>query len=650
VTFRNFILPWILAALVVCAVESAIYAAYRPSIVERNDFLVQPIQSFLAVRAERWIIWNKVRKMPEESPIAVQAGDSSGFYGIMPDVVSEYIGARQLLNLSCCANQGFRGYLLLLELALQKYRSLSYTIVYVSPTVTLDESQWILNPPDTFLAPGVFLPMLGAAMQSNFIGYRKYLYPPSNAFRPNVYERIMLRNKVQPVPPQDREPNEVFARSDGIYARNGYMIEHDLQADIVGGCVPAPLRRDPASGKTYWELFAEEFVALAKKYGVTPVIIFGPTSFAACDANREFQDEIARLRQAFPSLKIPYDPLETWPNNFFSVPAHVQRSLAVEASRRVGRALRALEQGNEQAEDLKIGVAPDAEPHIRVIGATLTEECGWAPDYKAGYYGDISEAIRAACDGKSACTYREGSDARDRLPPQSSCKGVYIVDYHCDGQPVRSFRQEGRQGFGGNIHIDCRQTTYLARDAMPYGIQVAYATFGNSSAGVVGNATTPVAIRCQGLFDCLFRVDVTKLGGSPGDSGKSLEIVYRCDRELVTRVVTIDDAETGRLVHFGCRAPSSPVQEAISVASVTFGSECGALRGNGDYAVATLCDGKATCDLAPMKTKLSAVVPSCATELDVQYRCGSSKDLKTTKVLNDNGTANALVCQAADRN
>ena len=89
--------------------------------IERNDFLVQPIQSFLTARAERWIIWKKMRDLPDENPVAVQAGDSSGFYGIMPDVVSQYIGGKRLLNLSCCANQGFHGYLVLLELALRNY-------------------------------------------------------------------------------------------------------------------------------------------------------------------------------------------------------------------------------------------------------------------------------------------------------------------------------------------------------------------------------------------------------------------------------------------------------------------------------------------------------------------------------------------------
>jgi hypothetical protein len=642
--FRTFILPWAIALCIIGAIETAVYALYRPDIVTRNDFLIQPIQMFLTPRAERWIIWNKVRNLPDETPLAVQAGDSSGYYGIIPDVVSQYAGGKPYLNLSCCANQGFRGYLVLLELALRKYPSLRYAVVYVSLTVTLDESQWILNPPDTFLAPGVTLPMLAGAMQSNFASYRRYLYPPSNAFRPQIYERVLLLNRVQPVAPQDRQPNSVFQRTSGIYARNGYMIEHDLQIDVPAGCAPLVAPRDPATSKTYWELFAEEFVALARTYGVTPVIIFGPTGVAACEANQDYRNEITRLRTAFPSLRIPYDPIETWPANFFSVPAHVQRTFAIEASRRVGRALRALESGRTRAEDLAATVAAEPAPTLRIIGATLTEECGWSPDYRNGYYGDLSEALAQACEGKTACTYKEGSDPRDRLPPNPSCKDVHIVEYQCAGEPVRVLRQEGRQLFGGNVAIECGSIHYLARDPMPYGIQIDYATLRGKSGGVIGNATMPVAARCQGLADCAFAADVPKLGGAPDGGPQSLEIVYRCDRERATRIATVADIADGTAVHFGCTAPASPAATPIAVANATYGGQCGAAAGNADYVIATLCDGKDRCALPRLRGTLGEDAPACADTLAVDYHCGSALGLREARQANDSADTTALVC------
>jgi hypothetical protein len=646
-SFWRFALPWVIAATVVCAIETAIYASYHPSIIERNDFLVQPIQGLLRIRAERWIIWNKMRHLPEENPVAVQAGDSSGFYGIMPDVVSQYIGGKQLLNISCCANQGFHGYLTLLELALRKYQTLRYAVVYVSPTVTLDASQWDLSPPDVFLSPGVFLPMLGSAMQANFLSFRKYLYPPSNAVRPEIYEKVLLLNARRPDRPQDRAPNPVFERVGDMYRRNGYMIEHDLQPDVPEGCDSIAAPRDPSTGKPYWELFAQDFVALAAKYHVQPVIIFGPTSLAACELNQDFRNEISRLRVLFPSLKIPFaSPVETWPRNFFSVPAHVQRTFAIEASRRVGRALRALEHGKDLAEDLATGADTGREPKLQIIGTTLTEECGWAPDYRAGYYADITEPVAAACNGQASCQYEEGSDTRDRLPTNPACKPVYILSYKCDGQPVRSLRQEGREVFDAELRVDCRASAYLSRDPMPYGIQIANATFSSSSTGVIGNATTPVAAWCQGLPECRFAIDVMKLGGVPSDAAKTLNIVYRCDRELASRTITVPHAENGEIVQFGCASALSPTSQPISIISATLGTDCGAAQGNADYVLATLCDGRSRCAIPPMKSQLTSVVPACAKELHADYRCGANAEQVSVVRADGPEGLGALACGA----
>jgi hypothetical protein len=643
--FRRFIAPWILALVAIGAIEAAIYTAYKPNSVERSDFLVMPIQRNLALLGERWIIWDKMRKLPAQAPIAVQAGDSSGFFGIMPDVVAQYIGGKQLLDLSCCANQGFQGYLALLEVALQKYPSLRYAIVYAAPPVTLNRTLWPSDKAEEIVVSlaGQTMPVLGDAMQANLLSYRRYLYPPSNALRPEVSDYILthgyraakyiLTHDVAK-PPGEREPNAVFERADVMHVRNGYMIEHDVQWAIPNGCQPLMAPRDPATGRTYWDLFAEAFVRLGKKYNVSPVVVFQPTSAVPCNANADFRDEIARLRTAYPSLKIPYDPVETWPENFFTGPNHVQRTIAIETSRRLGRALRALESGSDMAENLAANGPILSNPKMHVIGATLIEECGWNPDYKAGYYADVSEVFREACDGKTECAYQKGSDTRDQLPPNPSCKPVYLVDYQCPGEPVRSVREEGRETFDGLFRINCRASSFLARDPAPYGIQVAYATYGGD-AGVIGNATTPIAALCQGRMSCDYVVDGAKLGGPANGLPKALEVAYRCDRELATRVVTLPDADNGATLHLDCATPLAPVSNPITAAVATYGGECGAAPGNSQYLLATLCEGKERCTLPPMGSILGIAAPACAKDLKVDFRC--SADGRRTTVVTPNG-------------
>jgi hypothetical protein len=305
-----------------------------------------------------------------------------------------------------------------------------------------------------------------------------------------------------------------------------------------------------------------------------------------------------------------------------------------------------LESGQEMAENLVAEGPLTSDPTMHVIGATVVEECGWAPDYKEGYIGDVAPPIRDTCDGKTSCSYKKGSDPRDAVQPANSCKAVYLVDYKCEGEPVRSFREEGRNLFGGILKIDCRNTSYLARDPMPYGIQIAYATFGGDRGGPIGNATTPVAAHCQGRTDCTLIVDPTKLGVGMNTSSGSLQIVYRCDRELATRVVTIPVAESGQAVRLNCLSRVEEPSNAIAITNATYGGECGAARGNADYVIATLCEGKAHCILPALHATLAKVSPACAKDLSVEFRCGRDPTVRVVSLSSGDMTPPQLQCAA----
>ena len=78
------------------------------------------------------------------------------------------------------------------EVALQKYPSLRYAIVYAAPPVTMYHTLWPSGKAEEFvIGAGVTMPVLGDAMQANLLSYRRYLYPPSNALRPEVSEYIL---------------------------------------------------------------------------------------------------------------------------------------------------------------------------------------------------------------------------------------------------------------------------------------------------------------------------------------------------------------------------------------------------------------------------------------------------------------------------
>jgi hypothetical protein len=261
-------------------------------------------------------------------------------------------------------------------------------------------------------------------------------------------------------------------------------------------------------------LVMEEFVALGKKYHVTPVVIFQPTACRYGAGYAEFAAEVDRLRRKYPTLIIPVDLVETWPANYFSVPAHVQRTVAIETSRRMGRIMRDVLAGRTRSSFASRIIQLDSTATIHVVGATMSEACGYDPLFSRGYFADVTSLFSELCEGRSSCRYQKGSDPREP-PPPDKCKPIYSVTYKCSGGPVRAVREEGTEILDGYFAIDCREEAGFNDDPMPYGIQVVFATYGANQGGLLGNATMTMEAVCDGRFQCDFPIRPSQLGARP---------------------------------------------------------------------------------------------------------------------------------------
>jgi hypothetical protein len=139
---RGGIVAWIIALLFFLMIESLVQFVYHPGFAERSDFLSYSINPPLNLAVERYILFQKLHDLDVGAPIAVHAGDSSGYFGLMPDLLEQYLGGLKILNYSCCANQGWQGYLAMLQSALEKYPSLKYIIIYTAPRVHPAANLW----------------------------------------------------------------------------------------------------------------------------------------------------------------------------------------------------------------------------------------------------------------------------------------------------------------------------------------------------------------------------------------------------------------------------------------------------------------------------------------------------------------------------
>jgi hypothetical protein len=75
---------------------------------------------------------------------------------------------------------------------------------------------------------------------------------------------------------------------------------------------------------------------------------------------------------------------------------------------------------------------------------------------------------------------------------------------------------------------------------------------------------------------------------------------------------------------------SSETEPSIEVLQATYGSNCGADRGNATRNVAGVCDRTATCDYRVDVTRLGDPAPGCAKQFDVDYRCSSGLAMQVT--------------------
>jgi hypothetical protein len=641
-SFQRFAWPWAIALALILSVESIVYAIWRPNEVDRNDFLIYPIQRGASLDVSRWIIWEKMRHLLPTDAVAVQVGDSSGFFGIMPEVVSRYLDG-PLLNLSCCGNTGFDGYLAMLEAALRRAPRAQIAIVYIAAHALPNSTLWRDRTSDQLpIGGGHSLPVLGQAIEANFTSPLRWVYPPSNFLRPWISQYVLRQGT--PLPDsqasQGRWGNpvwdDIFLHANTLVSRAGYMVEYDMQTPETGRCRGYAVERSPTTGATYLEMFAREFVGLAERYHVTPVLAFQPSAHVHCDENEELRTAVEDLRRALPVLRVPFGPMETWPDNIFSTTPHVQRGFAVETSRRLGRALYEIVHGRPYPLD-----PPASEPAtLRTLGSTATEQCGYQVNFRSGYYADFSGIVAQQCDGQPRCTVQK-KDLPGAAPPHPSCRAVYRIDFKCGGQPVRSIREEGEAAFDGRFKLDCARDMIWATDPMPYGIQMIHGTYAGDKPAF-GNVTLALKGHCDGLDRCRVPAGLLWQGAA-----KRLDLAFRCGTELTPRALAIEAPKAGDVVDIDCRPPAPDVQPALRIHAALLEGACRQPARDVTFIAKNLCDGAGRCDFQSVFRALGSPPDCDAAEFDVSYSCGETAGSPVRARLQANRGAALVACPAA---
>src|SRR4051794_464334 len=191
---NSFISPfraWVAAVAMLFAIEAVVYAVAKPNPLDRTNFL-----QFSFAHNEtpqRAIMYDKIRTFADTRPTFVQSGDSSGFYGVNPELVMRRLPAGMTyLNMSCCANLGFKGYYNVMELMASRNPMLRYMVLYVTPSTMPRSETW--DGSGAALWQGTDLRVFGDAVYEEFLSVWRILHLPSLAFRRQVTDYFYYIN------------------------------------------------------------------------------------------------------------------------------------------------------------------------------------------------------------------------------------------------------------------------------------------------------------------------------------------------------------------------------------------------------------------------------------------------------------------------
>jgi hypothetical protein len=335
--------PWILAAALLVAIEAAIYLAAAPNPFDRTNFL-----QFSFVRDEtpqRLFIQDKMKEFAYSNPTIVQSGDSSGFYGIEPAVVMRHLPAgATYLNMSCCANLGFRGYFNILDFMATHNPSVRYMVLHFTPYTMPRPEMWDSDGAALWGSPDI--KVFGDAVYDEYLSFWRILHLPSLAYRRQGTDFAYYLGGRRNDPNRPLLNNENYLEFLRVFRQNrGWMRETDRRDGVSSAeCdVPTPtfFNLRSLSRKTYLEEVLDAYAAMAKRHHATLVVVFQPVACAlgTGKGSAEAREIVERFKQKHPEVEIPFPLIETWPAEKFSVPAHVRHEYTDLIGDRLGKAM-----------------------------------------------------------------------------------------------------------------------------------------------------------------------------------------------------------------------------------------------------------------------------------------------------------------------
>jgi len=339
----RLLLPFGLASILILGLELAIGAFGTPSLYNTDFFDFSPLRPDVL---QKHVIYDKNEiVLRDVKTTAIQVGDSSGFYGVIPSVVTSSSGGLSYLNMSCCGDTGWEGYYYEAVLAMGRSPTPELLVLHITPFWgPLDKQFRGRNGLATLIGDYLVQEMWWHRVRPPSAGYRLRL---TNLAYFGVWKDdfAYASHIEQPHYPPIKEWREKFAEDRGWVPLPWAIEDSYLTAATVRPCSLTGIYSEPRwFGLTHDDglyRYLARFADLAQSHNARFVLVSNPVPCTvqndAVDADIERQ--IARFRRDYPDASIPFRFLREAKRSAFQDRWHLNPSGATEHSRLLGDAL-----------------------------------------------------------------------------------------------------------------------------------------------------------------------------------------------------------------------------------------------------------------------------------------------------------------------
>jgi len=342
--------PFGVGAILIIGLEFLVSVLAPPGLYNTDFFDFSPMKPDVL---QKHVIYDKNEIVLRDTPTtAIQIGDSSGFYGVIPNEVTATAGI-SYLNMSCCGDTGWEGYYYEAVLAMRRSPTPRLLVLHVTPF-------W--GPLDhRFRGRKGLAALMGDYLVQEMWWHR--VRPPSAGYRLRLtnlaYFGVWLDDFVydshaeQPHYPSIKEWRAKFEQNRGWVPLPWAIDDTYLTAKSVQPCTI-----EAAYSEDIWLRLARDdglyrylarFAELAKRFDTRFVLVTNPLPCTVQydSVVDDIERQLSKFRYDYPSALVPFRFLREADRAAFSDRWHLNPTGAREHSRQIGNALKQL--GQEQA-------------------------------------------------------------------------------------------------------------------------------------------------------------------------------------------------------------------------------------------------------------------------------------------------------------